>query len=100
MQSNPGNQTHTGWTFLTNYTHILVCLIKHPDMRLRDIALHVGITERSTARIVTELEEAGVIEKEKVGRRNQYSINLNAPLRHPVEAGHTVGDLLKMIIKP
>jgi DNA-binding transcriptional ArsR family regulator len=87
-----------GWTFLTNYSHVLVCLARDPEMRLRDVAERVGITERAVQRIVAELEQEGILEKSRDGRRNRYSINANSPLRHPLERRCTVGDLLRVAL--
>lgn len=85
------------WTFLTNHTHVLVCLKKAPDMRLRDVAAEIGITERAVQRIVAELEEGGVLIRERTGRRNHYTIKGDARLRHALEAHRSVGGLLKWI---
>lgn len=88
----------TGWTFLSNHGHVLVCLALNDDETMREIAQKVGITERAVQRIVTDLEEAGVILRERFGRRNRYSVNLQAGLRHPMEACCTVGDLVGMVM--
>lgn len=85
------------WTFLTNHSHVLMCLQQDSQMRGRDMASHVGITERAVQRIIHELEEAGVITRTREGRRNRYRINRNVHLRHPLESHCTVGDLLGMI---
>jgi len=87
----------TDWTFLSNYGHVLVCLTLNPEARLREIAEQVGITERSAMRLITQLDEAGILTREKQGRRNHYLINSDAPLRHPMEAHCTVGELLAML---
>lgn len=85
------------WTFLSNHGHVAICLARDPDGRLRDIAEQVGITERRVAAIIAELETAGIVTRERVGRRNTYTVNRRAKLRHPVESHRTVGDLLKAI---
>ncbi len=85
------------WTFLTNHAHVLICLHEDPHIRVRDIAERVGITQRAVQRIVTELEDGGVITRQREGRRNVYTVNHNRPLRHPVEAHRTVGDLIRMV---
>lgn len=90
---------HTGWTFLTNHSHVLICLWKEPDMRLRDVAAVVGITERAVQKIVQDLEAAGVLHRERIGRRNHYHIALDRPLRHPVEAHRHIRDLLHLVGK-
>jgi DNA-binding transcriptional ArsR family regulator len=88
------------WTFLSNHTHVLVCLALDPDQVLREVASKVGITERAVQRIVAELEHAGVLERERDGRRNRYRLNLDARLRHPLEQHCSVGDLLESVIGP
>lgn len=88
------------WTFLSNHAHVLICLARDPDARLRDIAEQVGITERATHRIVTELEDGGVITRTRTGRRNHYEIDSNASLRHPLESDRTVGNLLTILLDP
>ncbi len=85
------------WTFLSNHAHVLLCISRNPDTRLRDIAMDVGIKERAVQRIVVELEDAGVLEREKRGRRNHYMLQGDVPLRHPLEDHRTVGDLLRLL---
>ena len=83
------------WTFLTNHSHVLICLRRNPELRLRDIGDPVGITERSVFNIVNDLEAAGYIERHRVGRRNEYLLLTDRPMRHAVEQGKTVDDLLE-----
>jgi predicted DNA-binding transcriptional regulator len=85
------------WTFLTNHSHVLILLARNPMMVLREVALQVGITERAVQRIIADLEEEGILEREKVGRQNHYVISTERPLRHPVESHRTIGDLLRAI---
>lgn len=86
------------WTFLSNHAHVLVCLATDPDSRLRDVAASVGITERAVQKIVGDLEDAGVIERVRAGRRNSYRLRPSVPLRHPLEAHQTVGALLSVML--
>ena len=86
-----------GWTFLSNHGHVLVCIAADPDLRLRDIAAQVGITERAVFSIVNDLEADGYLTRIHVGRRNRYELNQGRPLRHPVEASHTIGELLGVL---
>lgn len=85
------------WTFLTNHAHVLVCIAENPDMRGREIAEQVGISERAVQGIISDLVEAGYVRRERAGRRNHYTINLAGDLRHPLEEDHTVGELLAML---
>jgi DNA-binding MarR family transcriptional regulator len=90
--------TPRNWTFLSNHAHVLVCLAMDNDARLRDVAQSVGITERAVQKIVSDLEEAGVLERERSGRRNSYRLTLEAPLRHALESHKTVGVLLSLVL--
>ena len=84
------------WTFLTNHGHVLLSLARDPELRLRDLAVQVGITERSAQKIVAELETAGYVSKTRVGRRNVYRVNPRLRFRHPLEADHRVGELIDL----
>jgi predicted ArsR family transcriptional regulator len=86
------------WTFLSNHAHVLVCVAKDADARVRDIAQHVGITERAVQRILGELESAGVIARERHGRRTRYRLDAARPLRHPLERERTIGELLELLL--
>lgn len=90
-------QDRSTWTFLTNHGHVLLAIAADPELRLRDVAERVGITERASQRIVSELEEAGYLEVTRVGRRNVYRVQTNQPLRHPAEHHHRVGELLEVL---
>ena len=85
------------WTFLTNHAHVLLCVARDPDARLRDIATDVGITERAAQRIVADLVEAGYLEREREGRRNHYAVRPDVPLRHPLEQEHAIGEILEVL---
>ncbi len=85
------------WTFLSNHSHVLICLTQDSEVRLRDVAERVGITERAVLRIIADLEEAGIITRRREGRRNQYEVHREQPLRHPIENHRTVGDLLGLL---
>ncbi|MEW6470849.1 MAG: winged helix-turn-helix domain-containing protein [Actinomycetota bacterium] len=82
------------WTFLTNHAHVLVCIAEEPDIRGRDIASRVGITERAAQAIVADLVNEGYVTRTREGRRNHYAVNPDAPLRHPLEHDHSIGELL------
>lgn len=82
------------WTFLTNHGHAIVFLAQNPDARIRDIAEAVGITERAAQRIVRDLSEGGYVTSRRDGRRNSYALHPKKRLRHPLEQGHAIGELI------
>jgi DNA-binding MarR family transcriptional regulator len=89
-----------GWRFVTNHAHVLEMIARDPASRLRDIALSVGITERTAAQIVNDLVEAGYLTKTREGRRNRYDVHHELPLRHPQHRHHTVGELIDFLEAP
>jgi len=88
---------HPDWTFLSNHTHVLHCIFLRPDIRIRDIAVMVLITERAVQRIVVDLERGGYLKRERVGRQNHYRLDPRLQLRHPLEHHVKVGRLLAVL---
>lgn len=91
MTENPKD-----WTFLSNHGHVLVQLYRDPEIRIRDLAQLVGVTERRAQGIIADLENGGYITITRMGRRNTYKINARLKFRHPNEAGKSIDSLLKI----
>ena len=79
----------SGWTFITNHGLILSYLCHNPRSTAREIASHVGVTERTTHKIIADLENEGYIVRRKEGRRNVYRVSPDGPLRH-----HTIEEIM------
>ncbi|HEX5028102.1 MAG TPA: helix-turn-helix domain-containing protein [Gaiellaceae bacterium] len=92
--SNPEN---TSWQFLTSHAQVLLCLQRNPNVRLRDVAETVGITERAAQRIVSDLVAGGYVTKTREGRRNRYALDPTVEMRHPSQVGHEIGELLDLL---
>jgi hypothetical protein len=90
----------TKWTFLSNHGRALVCIASNPDVRLREIAATLGITERGAYGIVSDLAEGGYIVKEREGRRNRYQIEHHLPLPESPDRGEAIGDVLNVLRGP
>src|SRR5579862_3485630 len=90
----------TEWSFLTNHALVLVCIVHDPGVRLRDIAITVGITERSAYAIVTDLTTTGYVVKDKDtdGRRNRYQDQTHLPLRETIGRERTIGEVLDVLV--
>ena len=86
-----------GFTFLTNHSHVLLLIAANPEMRMREMAVTVGITERAVQRIIDELSTAGYLTVTKDGRRNRYEVIKDKPLRHVVEGHCTIGELIQFV---
>jgi len=91
------NRPKPSWTFLTNHSHVLLCLAQDPTMLMRDIAQAVGITERAVQRIIADLRDEKFITLRRQGRRNAYRIHAARHLKHPLEARTKLADLLGMV---
>jgi len=85
------------WTFLTNHAHVMVALSRNADIRQRDLAHVVGITSGAVQRILDDLVDAGYVKRQKIGRRNRYEVLTSESLRHPLEEGHNIGELLDVL---
>ncbi len=92
--SNPESKS---WHFVTSHTQVLLCLARNSDVRLRDVAQTVGITERAAQRIVSDLAEAGYVTRQRIGRRNHYTVDRSARMRHPSQFAHEIGQLLDLL---
>ena len=89
----------SNWTFLTNHAQVLLCLARDPGARLRDVAETVGITERATHRIVSDLCEAGYVSRHREGRRNFYEVHPQMPMRDEGGGELEVGEILSVLLK-
>jgi predicted ArsR family transcriptional regulator len=83
--------------FLTNHALVLLCIAEDPDVRIRDIAQDLEITERATQRIVGDLCQAGYLERDRVGRRNRYALADHLPVTLPVRRVVTLSSLLSVL---
>lgn len=95
--SSAGSPDDRSWTFLTNHAHVLITISRNPELRQREISDLVGITEGAVQRILHELEVDGYVARERVGRRNRYALIADRPLRHRLEAGHTIEELIDTV---
>ncbi len=86
------------WSFFTNHARVLICIARDPDVRLRDLAATLRITERSVYGIVTDLVEAGYVVKDKDGRRNRYRVEAQLPLPEHIGRERTIGEVLGLLV--
>jgi hypothetical protein len=87
----------TNWSFLTNHGRALLCIAQNPEIRLRDIAADLGITERHAYAIVSDLTDAGYVVKEREGRRNRYQVQSHLALPELPDREQAIGDVLGVL---
>jgi DNA-binding transcriptional ArsR family regulator len=88
----------TKWSFLTNHARALITIADRPDVRLRELAVAVGVTERTAYGIVADLTAAGYVVKERDGRRNRYHVQEHLPLPEDVGRERTIGEVLAVLV--
>lgn len=81
------------WGLLTNHALVLIHVAEHPRSTLRDIADAVHITERAAMSLLRALEEDAIVARRKEGRRNVYTVNLNALMSHRTQGTYTIAEL-------
>jgi len=86
--------TERVWTFLSNHAHVLLAVAADPQIRVRDIAQRVGITERASQQILADLVADGYLHRTRIGRRNEYTIEGGRHFRHPAERTRTIDELI------
>ena len=96
----PGGPARPAWTFLTNHGHVLLSVAGDPDIRITDIAGRVGITTRAALQILKDLEDAGYLQRARVGRRTHYTIRPHQHFRHPANAAQEVDGLIRLFAGP
>ncbi len=85
------------WTFLSTHGRALLRIARDPDVRLREIAVDLGITERSAYTIVSDLAGGGYIVKERDGRRNRYQVQQHLPLPESPNREQAIGEVLDLL---
>ena len=85
------------WTFITNHGLVLSHIAQNPKITAREIALTVGITERTTHKIITDLEQSNYISKTRIGRRNIYEVNYRKQQTHHSKKDIEVSTILQAL---
>ena len=91
-------QAGGNWTLLTGHGHVLIEIARNTGARIRDIAVGVGLAERTVQAIIADLEAAGYLTRTRAGRRTRYTVHLDRPFRHPAQDGHRIGPLLELLV--
>jgi DNA-binding MarR family transcriptional regulator len=84
--------------FLTNHAAVLLCIAEDPRIRVREIAATVQITERAAQRIVSDLIEAGYVQRTRTGRRNTYTVRTELQIALPCQRDVDLRSLLAVLL--
>lgn len=88
-------ETETVRSFFGNEAFVLITIAAEPQTTMRAVAEKTGMTERNVQRIVALLVREDYLTVTRVGRQNEYVLNLDRDLPHPMETGKTVGDVIR-----
>jgi predicted transcriptional regulator len=91
------NENKKNWTFLTNHSHVIYLIKQVESITVRDMAMRIGITERSVMAIISDLSSTDYIDISKKGRKNYYKVNEDKFLRHPLEMHCNIGSILDIL---
>jgi len=95
---NESQTVGRGWSFLTNHAQVLLCVANDPEVRLRDVAMSVNLTERRVQSILSDLVQSGYIAKAKSGRRNRYVVHARQGLPGSEGERSAVDEFVKLLI--
>lgn len=82
------------WYHCSSYGTVLVHIAAHPHSTTNEIADALCLTKRSVWGTIGALRQSGQIQVYRIGRRNHYYVNMEAPFLHPTVKGVKLGDLL------
>ena len=88
-----------GWHHVSSHGTVLFCIAANQDCTIRDLSETLFLTRRTVWGIVGDLRRAGMLHIRKNGRRHHYSVNLDAPFRHPVLRGITLRQVLGKLVR-
>ena len=85
------------WTFLSSHGRVFEYIAGHKQNSVETMSLEIGNTQRAIFKIIKDLERDGYITRRKVGRNNQYEIHPDLPMRHQLDNGRPVREILSGI---
>ena len=78
------------WYLVSSHGSILFYVAVYPDCTIKEIAEAMSLTRRTVWGVIGDLRRAGMLRVRKEGRRHHYTVNLDAPFRHPVLDGFSI----------
>lgn len=79
----------------SNHLRVLAALDSNPHVTQRELAASLEITERAIQRILHDLEQADLLQRERIGRRTHYTIFNDALLFTANKI--RIGDILALL---
>jgi DNA-binding transcriptional ArsR family regulator len=88
------------WSLLSTHGLVLATVYRFGDLTVSDIGQRTGLGRTTVLRALQDLENAGMLEARRQGRRNVYTVNLQAHYRHPIMKDKSIKGLLETLATP
>ncbi|HEY7295552.1 MAG TPA: helix-turn-helix domain-containing protein [Dehalococcoidia bacterium] len=86
------------WGLLSSHGQVLVYVTAHPDVTVRGLATALNFSERRIMGVLRDLEQSGMLHRERRGRQNRYVVNEQAGIRAPEAGNRPLHDLLSVLV--
>ena len=86
------------WYLVSSHGAILFYVAVNPECTIKEIAEAMSLTRRTVWGVIGDLRRAGMLHIRKEGRRHHYTVNLDAPFKHPVLNGFSLRLVLGQLV--
>ena len=86
------------WYLVSSHGAILFYVAVSPDCTINEIADAMSLTRRTVWGVIGDLRRAEMLRVRKEGRRHHYTVNLDAPFKHPVVNGVSLRVILGELV--
>ena|SRR3990172_2037390 len=86
------------WYLVSSHGAVLFYVAVHPGCTIRQIAEEMSLTQRTVWGLIGDLRRADMLSVRREGRRHHYTVNLDAPFRHPILQGITLRAVLGEVV--
>jgi DNA-binding transcriptional ArsR family regulator len=87
------------WYLVSSHGAILFYVAVNRDCTIKEIAEAMSLTRRTVWGVIGDLRRAGMLHVRKEGRRHHYSVNLEAPFKHPTLNGFSLRTILGELVE-
>ena len=86
------------WYLVSSHGAILFYVAVNPECTIKEIAEAMSLTRRTVWGVIGDLRRAGMLHIRKEGRRHHYTVNMDAPFKHPVLNGFSLRLVLGQLV--
>jgi DNA-binding IclR family transcriptional regulator len=94
-----GTAIHNHWYLVSSHGAVLFYVAVNPGCTIKQIAEDMSLTQRTVWGLIGDLRRADMLRVRREGRRHHYTVNLDAPFRHPVIKGIALRSVLGELVE-